>query len=107
MSESRKPKKAAPEDWHRADIVAALRKAGWSLRQLALHHGYSSPTTLTAALDRRWPKGQALIADAIGIEPAKIWPSRYAKNASRTASKNNTNSGVQAATNCKAQRAAA
>ncbi len=107
MSESRKPKKAAPEDWHRADIVAALRKAGWSLRQLALHHGYSSPTTLTAALDRRWPKGQTLIADAIGIEPAKIWPSRYSQNTPRTTPKNNTNSGLQGANNCKAHRAVA
>jgi Ner family transcriptional regulator len=80
MNESRKPKKAAPKDWHRADIVAALHKAGWSLRQLALHSGYSSPTTLTAALDRRWPKGQGLIADAIGIDPAQIWPTRYGKN---------------------------
>lgn len=77
MSEPRRPKKAVPEDWHRADIVAALRKAGWSLRALATHHGYSSPTTLIAALDRRWPKGQNLIAEAIGVDPAVIWPSRY------------------------------
>ena len=28
-------KKAAANDWHRADILAALRKNGWSLRSLA------------------------------------------------------------------------
>ena len=28
-------KKAATNDWHRADILAALRKNGWSLRSLA------------------------------------------------------------------------
>lgn len=77
MSEQKSPKKASPKDWHRADIVAALRKAGWSLRRLATHHGYAAPTTLITALDRPWPKGQRLIAEAIGIDPAKIWPSRY------------------------------
>ena len=77
MSKPQSRKKAAPEDWHRADIVAELHKAGWSLRRLATHHGYSSPTTLSAALDRPWPKGERLIADAIGIDPATIWPSRY------------------------------
>lgn len=30
------------EDWHRADIVAALRKAGWSLRRLSRYHGYEA-----------------------------------------------------------------
>lgn len=77
MTKRTSPKKASPKDWHRADIVAALRKAGWSLRRLATHHGYASPTTLSVAMDRPWPKGQQLIADAIGIDPAKIWPSRY------------------------------
>lgn len=85
MSESRTRKKAAPKDWHRADIVAALHKAGWSLRKLATHHGYSAPTTLSAALDRHWPKGERLIAEAIGIDPATIWPSRYPdKHTTRT-----------------------
>ncbi len=65
------------QDWHRADIVASLRKAGWSLRRLSTHHGYSTPGTLTTALDRPWPKGERLIANAIGVHPWEIWPSRY------------------------------
>lgn len=77
MTKRTTPKKASLKDWHRADIVAALRKAGWSLRRLAIHHGYASPTTLSVAMDRPWPKGQRLIADAIGIDPETIWPSRY------------------------------
>ena len=40
MSTLTEPKKTA-QDWHRADIIAALHKAGWSLRQLSLQHGYS------------------------------------------------------------------
>lgn len=71
----RTPKKA---DWHPADVVAALRKAGWSLRKLSQHHGYV-PTALAHALQRPWPKAQRLIAEALGVQPETIWPSRYTK----------------------------
>lgn len=77
MSKRKHPKKPASQDWHRADIVAALRKAGWSIRRLSRHHGYSSPTTLCVALDRPWPKGERIIAEALDMDPARIWPSRY------------------------------
>lgn len=70
-------KKTNPEDWHRADVVAALHKKGWSLRKLSVHHGLS-PTALKNALDKPWPKAEKHIADAIGITPWQIWPSRYA-----------------------------
>lgn len=89
MNEKSASKKASPEDWHRADIVAAVRKAGWSLRKLATHHGYSCATTLTVALDRHWPKGERLIADAIGTDPMTIWPSRYADKDTTGANKRN------------------
>ncbi len=81
MTKPKARKKTSIQDWHRADIVAALRKSGWSLRKLAMHHGYASPSTLTTAMARPWAKGEAIIAQAIGIDPAIIWPSRYiAKN---------------------------
>ncbi|MDT8428525.1 MAG: helix-turn-helix domain-containing protein [Pseudomonadales bacterium] len=72
---AKKPRKK--KDWHRADIVAALHKAGWSTRRLSLHHGYASPNSLCRALAGPWPKAQRLIAEAIGVPPEKIWPSRY------------------------------
>ena len=50
-------KNATPKNWHRADIVAALKKKGWSLRAL---------------------KGERIIAAAIGVKPEEIWPERYA-----------------------------
>jgi Ner family transcriptional regulator len=81
MNKNRPAKKPALRDWHRADIKAALEKAGWSLRRLAAHHGYASETTLVHALNRPWPKGQKLIADAIGVTPELIWPSRYERKA--------------------------
>lgn len=77
MSALHTQKKPA-EDWHRADIVAALHKKGWSLRELSRQSGLSAGT-LKAALDRPWPKAENIIAAAIGTEPASIWPSRYAK----------------------------
>lgn len=84
MNNSNRPKKSPSLDWHRAEVVCALRLAGWSLRQLAKHHGYASPTTLTHALDRHWPKGERIIAAAIGVEPKVIWPSRYADDSALT-----------------------
>lgn len=77
MSTKTSPKKPPHGDWHPADIKAALEKAGWTLRRLSFHHGYKSGTTLKNALHTRWPRGQRLIAEALGIDPAVIWPSRY------------------------------
>lgn len=64
------------QDWHPADIVAALRKRGTSLAALSRQAGLSS-STLANAITRPWPKGEWLIAKAIAIHPAVIWPSRY------------------------------
>ncbi|WP_330178016.1 helix-turn-helix domain-containing protein [Candidatus Vondammii sp. HM_W22] len=79
MSNHIQSKKARHKDWHRADIKAALEKAGWSLRRLATHHGYP-PSMAIHALVKPYPNGERLIADAIGMDPWKIWPSRYDEN---------------------------
>ena len=63
-------------DWHRADIVAALWKRGWSLRRLSVHHGYAH-ATLGHALKSPYPKAERAIAEAIGVAPWEIWPTRY------------------------------
>lgn len=77
MASRKFPKKVlVGEDWHRADIIAELRKAGWSLRKLSQHHGYQ-PDVLKQTLTSRWPKAEGIIARAIGVTPADIWPSRY------------------------------
>lgn len=70
----------AQEDWHRADIKAALEKQGLSYAELARKAGLK-PGTLHNALVRHWPKGEKIIADAIGETPQKIWPSRYQNKA--------------------------
>lgn len=71
-------KNTAHADWHRADVVAALHKAGWSLRELSRQSGLSAGT-LKSALDRPYRKAEGIIANAIGLQPETIWPERYAK----------------------------
>ena len=66
-------------DWHQADIIAALRKKGTSLAALSRAAGLSS-STLANALTRPWPKGEYLIAEGVGVHPSVIWPSRYFKD---------------------------
>jgi len=34
-------------------------------------------STLSNALTRKWPKGERLISEAIGVKAETIWPSRY------------------------------
>lgn len=64
------------QDWHPADIIAALRKQGTTLSAVSRQAGLSS-STLANALIRPWPKGEWLIANAVKIHPREIWPSRY------------------------------
>lgn len=63
-------------DWHPADIIAGLRKKGTSMAAESRRNGLSS-STLANALTRPWPKGELIIAKALGTEPWVIWPSRY------------------------------
>ncbi|AUN95907.1 helix-turn-helix domain-containing protein [Pseudazoarcus pumilus] len=69
-------KKASREDWHPADIKAALEKKGWTLRALGEHHGIRG-NTLSHTFDRSYPINERRIADAIGVPVQEIWPSRY------------------------------
>ncbi|AVF37191.1 helix-turn-helix domain-containing protein [Rahnella sikkimica] len=64
------------QDWHSADIIAALKKKGTSVAAVSRLAGLSS-AILSNALVRKWPKGERLIAEALGVRPEVIWPSRY------------------------------
>lgn len=64
------------KDWHSADIIAGLKKRGTTLSALSRASGLAS-STLANTLIRRWPKGERLIANALGKRPEEIWPSRY------------------------------
>lgn len=77
MSNPSTQKKPVAEDWHPADVLAALRKADWSLQQLALSHGYRHRSALSVALRHPYPRAETIIARALGLQPQNIWPSRY------------------------------
>jgi len=77
-----RPHKKASQDWHPADIKAALEKAGWTLRRLAAHHNVA-PTGVKYALRGRCLPAERRIADALGVHPMTIWPSRYNADGSR------------------------
>ena len=76
------PKKASLQDWHPADVVAALHKRGITLRKLAEQHNVAAPS-IVCALRRRSLPAERRIAEAIGIAPQEIWPSRYNPDGSR------------------------
>ncbi len=65
-------------DWHKADIIAALKKRGTSLAAVSREAGLAS-STLANVLHRPWPKGERIIATFLNCEPSEIWPSRYFK----------------------------
>jgi Ner family transcriptional regulator len=76
---AKKPVDQLPlEDWHWADVLAGLRKRGWSLRQVGLDCGYADGNALGEVARRPWPKGEKIIAAYLGKDhPKEIWPSRY------------------------------
>jgi Predicted transcriptional regulator len=64
-------------DWDKDDIYYALRKRGLNLCELSRRAGLHE-RTLNNSLYRKWPKGDQIIADAVGLSVNDIWPSRYA-----------------------------
>ena len=68
--------KKSKKDMHRAFIVAMIKEKGKTLSQLSIEAGLH-PRTLGNALERKYPKGEKIIADFIGIPPQEIWPERY------------------------------
>ena len=77
---TRPAKKASREDWHPADIKAALHKRGITLAGIAKAHGLRDSTSLSSCFVRSYPANEKRIADALGLHPKEIWPSRYYEN---------------------------
>lgn len=72
----KKPAIEQSNDWHAADIVAAVRKSGTSLQRLARLNNLSD-STLRQALCKPYPKSERIIAEHLNLQPQAIWPSRY------------------------------
>ncbi|HDS2775050.1 helix-turn-helix domain-containing protein [Enterobacter sp. SECR18-0236] len=71
-----KDQNSSTENWHRADILAAIKKRGGTLAQLSRDSGLHE-RTLYNVLERHWPKGEKIISDFIGVPVSTIWPERY------------------------------
>ncbi|MDU4301668.1 MULTISPECIES: helix-turn-helix domain-containing protein [Eikenella] len=65
------------QDWHPADIMAALKKRGWTISALAREANVHR-STIWCALHKPYPKSERLIAAALDMNPEQIWPQRYA-----------------------------
>ncbi|OGT19266.1 MAG: Nlp family transcriptional regulator [Gallionellales bacterium RIFOXYB12_FULL_54_9] len=75
-------KKPVNEDWHPADVKAAIHKAGMTLAGIARAYGLNTSSTLSQTFTRSYPLNEKRIADAIGVHPMVIWPSRYNEDGS-------------------------
>lgn len=64
------------KDWSSKKVMGMLKAEGFVLAKMSREHGLASGT-LANTLYRPWPKGQEIIAAALGRAPQEIWPSRY------------------------------
>lgn len=80
---TKSPKKASRNDWQPEDVTHALRKKKTTLAAIAREHGLSGSSSLSAALVRSYPANEKRIADALGLHPKDIWPSRYFEDGTR------------------------
>jgi lambda repressor-like predicted transcriptional regulator len=63
-------------DWHPENIKAEIHKRGLSFRALSLRAGYQKDS-LKSVLRTPCKPYQQIVADALGVAPEEIWPSRY------------------------------
>ncbi|MFH2504007.1 helix-turn-helix domain-containing protein [Klebsiella indica] len=66
-------------DWHPETIKAEIHKLGLSFRVLSVQAGYR-PDSLKSVLRTPCRPYQQIVADALGVTPETIWPSRYTVN---------------------------
>ncbi|HGU3860833.1 TPA: transcriptional regulator [Escherichia coli] len=69
-------REVSDHDWPPEIIKARLHMAGLSLRSLSLKAGYIRDS-LKSVLRTPCRPYQQIIADALGVSPEEIWPSRY------------------------------
>jgi Ner family transcriptional regulator len=67
---------ATRADWNMAYVLYRLRLSGWSLRSLSRKHG-RGPGALRMGLSRGTRWAMEAVADAVGVAPQSIWPTRY------------------------------
>lgn len=63
-------------DWESDAILTALKKRGVSIKEIEEKMGVRKNCARNVFY-RPYPKVEEIIAEAIGVEPHVIWPSRY------------------------------
>ncbi|MBA4094106.1 MAG: transcriptional regulator [Candidatus Accumulibacter sp.] len=77
-------KKTSPEDWHPAQVLAALHMRGITLLELARRAGVVGSSTFSKAMaNTAYPINEKRIADALEMHPKDIWPTRYNADGTR------------------------
>jgi len=64
------------QGWEKEYIKYRIRQQFGTLRALAKQAGVI-PEYLSVTLNKPQPKGEGIIARALGVSPAEIWPERY------------------------------
>ncbi|MCC3246186.1 helix-turn-helix domain-containing protein [Methylocystis sp. WRRC1] len=68
---------ATTDGWHRADIHAAVRKAGTNLARIGESIGLRRQTMYWALFSKPNPKANMAIANVIGVPVHLLWPQWY------------------------------
>jgi Ner family transcriptional regulator len=72
-----RPKHSSTIDWHPADVVAALAKAGHRLDKVGPALGLHRSAGSKALGKCRWPRVKSHIASLLALPPQDIWPSIF------------------------------
>jgi len=72
-------KKTPPQGWHKADVKAALEKAGYTFARIARENGYGLGGT-NMVLHKPWSQMERIISDILGVPASVIWPDRYGRD---------------------------
>lgn len=73
---SNAPKRSTQPGWHQQDIQHAIRKRGTTLAELSRQSGLARGT-LQTIFYKRYPRGQQIVADFIGVSLHELWPDWY------------------------------
>ena len=76
-------KKASRKDWHPADIVAALHKRGYTLRDIAREERLCDSSTLSKAMVTSYPAAERRLAKYAGVPVQVMFPTRYAEDGTK------------------------
>jgi Ner family transcriptional regulator len=63
--------------WHPQDIIAAIKKQGWTHQRIADHLGVSRSTVSLCLKTGSSPAVRGFVAQLVGVSEQEIWPCRF------------------------------